>query len=121
MGGNLNVCDNEKLTKLQGLDALTEVGNDMNIYGNDRLQSVASLAALTRIGGNFFVVDNPSLPTDQVEELAARVARRDVSILNNATSSTCSGSTTFDSMPSSSISNTSTAQPGMSNFLPFLP
>ena len=79
------------------------------------------LGRIKRIGGNFFVVDNPSLPTDQVEELAARVARRDVSILNNGNCSTYSGSTTFDSTPSSSISNTSTAQPGMSNFLPFLP
>ena len=62
------MCDNEKLTKLQGLDALTEVGSDMNIYGNDRLQSVAGLAALARVGGNFFVVDNPSLPTAEVED-----------------------------------------------------
>ena len=81
--GNLNIYNNEKLTDLQGLDRLQQVGKDLNIYDNEKLVDLLGLANLATVGEKVFIVDNSNLPTSEARALADRVAGGEVSILNN--------------------------------------
>jgi len=59
--GNLNIWNNQKLTKLTGLHKLISIGGSLHIRSNSALTSLTGLESLTFIEGNFRIYDNNSL------------------------------------------------------------
>ena len=83
VGGDLNIYENDKLTDLEGLEALARVGKDLNIFDNEKLADINGLGGLVTIGARLFIVGNTNLPTGQAEAPAERAASGEVSIVNN--------------------------------------
>ena len=64
------LLDNDALTQLAGLWALSEVGGALEIDDNDALTTVAGLMGLSAVGGDLVITDNDVLPTPDAVLLA---------------------------------------------------
>jgi len=82
VGEHLNIWGNDALTNLDGLSALTSVGEDLDIGFNAALANLDGLSALTSVVGSLNIRDNYTLTN--LDGLSAMTSIGDLNIGDNA-------------------------------------
>jgi hypothetical protein len=89
VGGDLHVANNDALTSLSGLDALTSVGGGVTIEGNGVMTSLSGLDALTSVGEDLTVESNAQLCGNEVSDLVKHLTEFDGTVTNNGNDGVC--------------------------------